>query len=588
MNSPRAATTSAPVRFSGLLDLGARRVLARLGRQFTRSVPSPIACRATGAGITITALMPGDPERASALYKGRFQFGDTAVECAGRVIFEHRVPDDSWTMQLHGFEWLNALVAGNRELYRVQARGLVQDWMVRTKSVDPRAWQTRTLARRVISWVLHAGFLLQDAPADFNRAFLSSLGRQIRRLVRNIASEPDRRARLDAAIALNHACLGLNGMEPLRTMACGRLTRELGAQVLADGGHTSRSPEVLADVLMDLMPLRIALENARLEVPQELNEALERMVPMLRFFTHDDGGLAVFNGVHGIAIERVGAILAADRVHGRPLVHAKHSGYCRLAQKDTTVIIDTGRPPAPGLNEAAASGPLAFEMSDGEHRIVVNCGTPAAGSDAWSDAARTTAAHSTVCIGDRSAGNVLAGRLMRRVFGTPVIMGPQTIDGEVRSGENGLVLDAEHDGYIPQFGLSHHRRLFLAKDGKDLRGEDRFKIDLDHAEDISGVQFAARFHIHPSVRATLSQDSASVVLMLPDKTGWRFSAKGGRLKLEDSVYLPGSSGAKRCKQIVVEGIVGRPDRVQWAFKRIEKRKPAPQKPNQTCAPELPL
>ena len=75
--------------------------------------------------------------------------------------------------------------------------------------------------------------------------------------------------------------------------------------------------------------------------------------------------------------------------------------------------------------------------------------------------------------------------------------------------------------------------------------------------------------------------------MLPDKTGWRFSAKGGRLKLEDSIYLPGSNGSRRCKQIVIEGIVGRPDRVQWAFKRIEKRKVKPQRAVST-APQLPL
>ena len=588
MNNPRAATISAPVRVSGLVDLGARRLMARLGRQFTRSMPSPIACRATGAGIAIVPLMSGNRDQASALYKGRFQFGETAIECSGRVIFDHRVPDAAWTAELHGFAWLSSLEAGNRELYRVQARALVQDWMLRTKSVDPRAWQTATLSRRVISWVVHAPFLLEDATADFSRLFLSNLGRQIRRLVRNIAGEPNRRARLDAAIALNYACLGLGGMEPLRTMAYGRLARELSGQILADGGHISRSPAVLCDVLMDLMPLRAALEQARLEVPQELNEALERMVPMLRFFAHDDGGLAVFNGVHDIAADRVQAVYAADKVCGRPLVHAIHSGYCRLVQRDATVIIDTGRPPAPGLNEAAASGPLAFEMSDGEHRIVVNCGTPGSGNDAWRNAARMTAAHSTVCIGDKSAGNVLAGRLMRKVFGTPVIMGPETIDGEVRSGENGSVLDAEHDGYIPQFGLSHHRRLFLAEDGKDLRGEDSFKIDLDHAGDISGVPFSARFHIHPSVKATLSQDSASVVLMLPNKVGWRFSAKGGRIKLEDSVYLPGSNGSKRSKQIVVEGIVGRPDRVQWAFKRIEKRKVPAQRPSRANAPQLPL
>jgi uncharacterized heparinase superfamily protein len=85
------------------------------------------------------------------------------------------------------------------------------------------------------------------------------------------------------------------------------------------------------------------------------------------------------------------------------------------------------------------------------------------------------------------------------------------------------------------------------------------------------VPFAVRFHLHPSVKATVSQDGASVMLVLPDRNGWRFSARGGRLRLEDSVYLLGRGGPRRTQQIVVSGVVGHPDRVNWAFKRIEKR-----------------
>jgi uncharacterized heparinase superfamily protein len=99
------------------------------------------------------------------------------------------------------------------------------------------------------------------------------------------------------------------------------------------------------------------------------------------------------------------------------------------------------------------------------------------------------------------------------------------------------------------------------------------------------VPFALRFHLHPAVKANLTQDGASVVLVLPDRNGWRFSARGGRLRLEDSVYLLGRSGPRRSQQIVVSGVVGHPDRVNWSFKRIEKRPaPAPRTSTSTCCP----
>ena len=84
----------------------------------------------------------------------------------------------------------------------------------------------------------------------------------------------------------------------------------------------------------------------------------------------------------------------------------------------------------------------------------------------------------------------------------------------------------------------HERALWLSPDGLNLRGEDNFVPVADTSRRTANHQsYAIRFHLHPSVKATLSQDQNSAMLLLPDRSGWRFSAKGARLSLEDSVYL---------------------------------------------------
>ncbi len=55
-------------------------------------------------------------------------------------------------------------------------------------------------------------------------------------------------------------------------------------------------------------------------------------------------------------------------------------------------------------------------------------------------------------------------------------------------------------------------------------------------------ELVIRFHLHPSLKATLSKDSATIMLILPNKMGWRFSARGGTLSLEESIYLSGRPG----------------------------------------------
>ena len=108
--------------------------------------------------------------------------------------------------------------------------------------------------------------------------------------------------------------------------------------------------------------------------------------------------------------------------------------------------------------------------------------------------------------------------------------------------------------------------------GGDFRGEDWFVAERQSAH-LDQLAYALRFDLHPAVKAIASKDGASVMLQLPNKAGWTFTVRGGVLRLEDSVYLPGRVQPRRSQQIVVRGVVGRPGRINWAFKRIARRKP---------------
>jgi len=50
------------------------------------------------------------------------------------------------------------------------------------------------------------------------------------------------------------------------------------------------------ELLIDLLPLRQTFAPQRRAAPSLLN-AIDRMMPMLRFFRHGDGSFALFNGM---------------------------------------------------------------------------------------------------------------------------------------------------------------------------------------------------------------------------------------------------------------------------------------------------
>ena len=123
---------------------------------------------------------------------------------------------------------------------------------------------------------------------------------------------------------------------------------------------------------------------------------------------------------------------------------------------------------------------------------------------------------------------------------------------------------ASHDGYESLCGLTHARELFLASDGEDLRGEDR----LDGRP---GQSFAIRFHLHPHVQVSLTQEGSTVLLRLPSGIGWRLRAHGAVMSLAESIYLGGGT-PRKSQQVVLDGHVGTSGAiVRWALRREAKK-----------------
>ncbi len=576
-----------PGSMAGLAGRAVRALLARLSDSVLRLLPRPLPLRVRGLAHPPAPVPAGGVHDAAALYQGRFSFAGRTVECDGRVIFDHDVSDSAWLRELHGFGWLRALLDSERRLMTVFARTLVGDWQERAARLPSEALEPAVAARRLMHWIAAAPVLVGGAPGGFEQAFFRSLAWQTRRLARMSRRRMLPHERMLAALAQAHAALGLAGLEGMREQALARLAEELEWQILPDGGHVSRSPAVLLEIIAFLLPLRDAVAQARLPLPEGISGALERALPMLRFFRHGDGGLALLGGVADPAPGLLTAVLEADPVAGRPLSRAPHSGYLRMQQGAGLVIVDGGRAVAPGVHPDAPLSVAAFEFSHGPFRIVTSCGAPRIPQPDWRAAARLTAAHSTMSVNGHDAGRILSGRIVEALFGTPVLTGPAEVRADCRETAGGSLAEVVHDGFARCCGLMHERRLFLMPDGVELRGED---VLVPAGGPASGDDvFTLRFHLHPSVRATLSRDGASIMLTLPDRSGWKFSARGGRLRLEESVLLASGRGLRRTVQIVVEGGVKSDGaRVNWFLKRIAQGGRRRRARKEGEMPELPL
>ena len=520
----------------------------------------------------------GDASKGAALLAGRFTLaGETLGVANGESVWALPAPSRAFAARLHSFEWLPDMLAvrgGNAEEVALVC---IDDWLSWFGNWNSFAWSPAILARRLRVWLQIVPLLEQGDDRRARDLRFKSLGRQSMRLRRALTLLPANADRVEAAITLLAAAISLDLHPRLHQTGQRQLVADLKIQVLADGGHVSRAPLTSARILEALVQLD-ALANAKgIPVDAEISRAMDRLAGGVRFFRMGPKGLANFHG-GGEGTTRLVETAMRGREKVKPFNVAPHSGYHRAEAGGSVVILDAAGPAkgTNGLNAHASA--LAFEFAPPGGRLIVNCGWSDDQPTGWREAVRATAAHSALTLEETSSARLIRPGWKRRLLGDRFETGPAPVRARRNEEDVGVWLESSHDGYRAQFGVGIRRRLFLAVDGGDLRGEDGIYRPVedgppDDPEKL--LNFAIRFHLHPGVKASLSRDSLSALLVLPNGDGWRFRTDGGPVRLERSVYLASGAPPIRSTQLVIAGEAESygggerpPNRVRWAFQRL--------------------
>lgn len=512
-------------------------------------------------------LRSTDPSFAEELADGMLGLAGQVVNVAGRSPFALPPPSIGWERELHGFGWLRDLEAAQTDDAKSLARRIARDWIHRHRRRNGVAWEPAVTARRIISWLAHASLLIDDADDKSFAELSTSLGEQIAHLAARWRQAPDGLARLLPLIALLLCDLCVEGRDATLPRRERALARELERQILPDGGHVSRSPHVLIELMLDLLPVRQCFAARRRSLPEALERAVVRMVGMLHLLRHRDGSLARFNGMGLTPADAMATILAYAETEPAPTRLARSSSYARIAAGGTTVIADVGAPP-PLLHAGAAhAGCLSFELCSDAHALIVNCGAVPPSDATWHTASRSTSNHSTLCLRERSSSVLVRTEPVLRELGAAALRSPATVVAELVVRDGVAELSASHDGYLAEFGLVHQRRLTLSADGERLDGEDtlgprRGELRLSH-----DLPFAVHFHLGPTVSPRSTQTPGAAELDIAGARGWHFSVEGAALSIEEGLDFASHAGPRPAMQLVLRGRCAGSSRVTWRVVR---------------------
>jgi uncharacterized heparinase superfamily protein len=449
---------------------------------------------------------------------------------------------------------LRNLRAVGTDAARERCVELIDNWLQHFDGWDKDEWLPEHLGSRIAAWIGFYDFYAPVSPADFVQRLVFSLHRQWKHLERTISQSLKGVEAIQAARGLIYGGLNFPEGDNALGFACDLLQRQLLAEILPDGGHISRNPSTQLRMLAHLVDIQNVLEMAGIPTPPSIGTGLTSLVPGMKLFRHGDGGLSLFHGSVEETPLLIDAVLTQAVTRGRVVRRLPEAGYERIQSGRSLLLVDAASPPPRAYGVEGHAGLLSFEFSTGKERIIVNCGSVPRGPTEWRAACAATAAHSTLTVEDTNACDIdkdgsIAGHVQASTH---------------RFEQNGNhYLEMAHNGYVPRFGLTHTRTLQLSADGEALTGRETL-------QGRKGRDFTVRWHLHPTVKVSLSQDSRTALLRTPSGIGWRLRLTSGSLALESSIYC-GTSVPRRTMQLKTCGTTtGDDTNVMWTLTRERK------------------
>ena len=505
----------------------------------------------------------GERQRGEALLAGRFAVGAQSLSLKD-LDFANVGASGALAEQLQGFSWLRDLgAAASREKGARLAEAVVGRWLLAHGTKADDAWAPHLWGERILFWTAYAPYILSSSDSGYRSALLNTLARGARHLDANADKSPAGLQRITAWCGVVAAGLLVQGGVPRVARGEAGLARALASAQFDDGGLISRSPSEQTQLVDRFGLLRACYQAAKQTVPDGIEAAAQASLAALHGIMMGDGALSSWQGCGPGEAARLTALIEGCGLRARPLRNARGWGYQRMSALGTILVIDAAPPPPQKMAEHGCASTLAFELSDGSQRLVVNCGgpgpLPTELPDELVQGLRTTAAHSTLVLADTNSTNILDEGALGK--------GVDDVTIERSEDNDASRLEASHDGYVRGFGLIHKRSLMLGNDGKELRGADQL-IAKGRKKIREAAPYAVRFHLAPGVEATITADGMGAILRSKGAPPWNFRCRGGNLATEESLWIDGRGRAQRTSQLVIVGEVSAlGGEIGWQFRR---------------------
>tara|TARA_Y100001970_G_C14251435_1_gene872161 strand:+ start:3060 stop:4706 length:1647 start_codon:yes stop_codon:yes gene_type:complete len=460
---------------------------------------------------------------------------------------------------MHNFLWLN-LVDRKNEFKIIQK--IIDEWITKYKKYKKDVWSDNLISIRIISWISNADLILDNNQRHFNKTFYKSLMRQITFVKKNIQNISDENRKISSISAI--ILSGLVFKEYYSNYKLGlKELKKLIEDVFDNKGFPkNRNFENLITFVQYFILIKEWIKSGQEIVPDYLEDIIEKNLVCLSSLNSPLKKLPLFNGSTEKNLENFLEYLS--KLNYNLKSNLKSVGQIQIIKNKKSILyFDSGEPPTHKLSKDYQSGPLSFEYSNDNEKIITNCGYGKRISKKIQLLSKFTSAQSTLCINNTSVVKFKRNSLINKAYGSTISNSFKILDVDRLENKTNIIISATHNAYLDKFGYLHKRTIKFLKKNNEIEGDDQ----LIKKNGSSNVGFSIRFHLYPGINTVRTVSGKSILLQIKKNKSWIFSSENQKINIEKSLFLGGNK-VLNSECIVIYGNTEDEDvNIKWKLKK---------------------
>ena len=457
---------------------------------------------------------------------------------------------------MNSFFWLFSL---DLKSSKKNTQEVLQQWINKNYRFNPKSWEVDILAKRIIAWTSNARLTYEDGSPQYKDNFNGIIKKQINYLINEIERTDWVDDKMIGCAAIILTGLSYQDKDNYLNKGLNLLKKFVKFSLDNDSFPKSRNVRQLNFYLKYFILIREWLKESQNEISDHINENIYYLGQAYAFACKNNNADLLFNGNHEANNNSFDNYL---KKFGYNFKSQKNEigGYAILNNKKNSLIMDIGSSPDKKFSSNYQAGALSFEILSNGKKLICNSGYFQNYGHKLNDLSKSSAAHSTLIIDNRSSCKFSK----TKGKSSKIIQGLKILKKNIVFEKNYWKIHASHDGYLKQYGIIHEREVEFYPEQIKFVGHDK----IIFKNGIKNLKFEIRFHLEPNVKVMKTKNNKSILIDL-DGEGWKFNSDSKTINIDNGLYFGKKNSFSDNQNIYISGMTNDENQtIKWEFSRL--------------------